>query len=98
MRPTEDGTLEWMDETPITADAWAIFEEAARLASIAKDNPEDLHLAGRIYGLATALQVMNRSDGADYGEGYDAKTVEEWVAFAESFAEDNYEHGRKCCK
>ena len=94
MRPNDDNVLEWMDETPITADAWAIFEEAARLASLAKDQPNNLHLAGKVYGLAIALQVMDRdSTHAAYGSGYSDRDVCEWIEFIEAYAGDNYERG-----
>lgn len=76
-----DAMTEWLDED---LHAWDIVEEAARLASIAKECPNDLHLAGRIYGMAEALAIMSR----DHDKGA-------WHEYIEAFAEDNYESGRR---
>ena len=96
MKASDDRVLEWLDEGPAAYDAWAIVEEAARLASLARDQPNNLHLAGKVYGLAIALQVMDRdSTHAAYGSGYSDRDVCEWIEFIEAYAEDNYEEGRR---
>lgn len=96
MRPSDDSALEWLDESPSRYDAWAIVEEGARLSSLARLNPNDLHLAGKVYGLAIALTVMDRaSTRADYGSGYIEPDVSGWIAFMEDFVEEWYEGGRR---
>ncbi len=89
-----DDMLEWLDDSSRSHDAWQIVEEAARVHSMSKDVPNDLHLAGRVYGMATALQVMH-DHGTGIGEGFYEGNVNVWVAFVEDFAESNYENGER---
>ena len=88
-----DDMVEWLD-CERSHHAWAIIEEAARLQSVAAGRPNDLHLAGRVYGMATALQVMH-DHGTGIGEGFYEGNVNVWVAFVEDFAESNYENGER---
>lgn len=100
MTTTEDYTeyfddmLEWLDDSRRSNDAWQIVEEAARIHSMSAGAPNDLHLAGRVYGMATALQVMY-DHGTGIGEGFYEGNVNVWVAFIEDFAESNYENGER---
>jgi len=73
--------VEWLDED---LRAWDIVMEAARLASIAKESPNDLHMAGRIYGMAETLAILSGDHDKDA-----------WHEYIEAFAEDNYENGRR---
>ena len=87
-----DGMLEWLDDRDWDHDAWLVVEEAAALASEAKESPYDLHLAGRVYGMAEALRVMYDES---CGTGYDPSHTQAWIAFIEDFAEDNYVNGER---
>lgn len=97
MTTTEDYTehfdemLEWLDESPWRHDAWQVLEEAARTCSLSELEPNNLHLAGRLYGLASALQVMHDKGETGFYEG----NVNVWLAFIADFAEDNYERGER---
>lgn len=92
-----DDALEWLDSSPRGYDAWQIVEEAARLRSLEDAlAPFNLHLAGRVYGMACALQVMY-DHGTGIGEGFCEGNANEWAAFIEGFAEDNYENGERIC-
>ena len=86
--------LEWLDDCGRSHDAWQIVEEAARIHSMSVREPNNLHLAGRVYGMASALQVMY-DHGTGIGEGFYEGNVNVWVAFIEDFAESNYENGER---
>lgn len=91
-----DEMLEWLDDSRRSHDAWQVVEEAARTHSMGVREPNNLHLAGRVYGMATALQVMY-DHGTGNGEGFYEGNVNVWVAFIEDFAESNYENGERIC-
>lgn len=89
-----DDMLEWLDDGKRSYDAWQIVEEAARIHSMSVREPNNLHLAGRVYGMASALQVMyDRATGI--GNGFYEGNAKAWVAFIEDFAADNYENGER---
>lgn len=91
-----DEMLEWLDDSRRSHDAWQVVEEAARTHSMSVREPNNLHLAGRVYGMASALQVMY-DHGTGNGEGFYEGNVNVWVAFIEDFAESNYENGERIC-
>lgn len=80
-----DDALIWLDNSPKAHDGWRIVEEAARIAST-PGYKTNLHTAGRVYGMATALEVTAWIEGADAGW---------WLGFIEDFAESNYENGAR---
>ena len=86
-----DDMVEWLDSEP-SHHAWAIIEEAARLQSVAAGRPNDLHLAGRVYGMAAAVSVMY---DREQGYGIDGANAQAWVQYVEDFAEGNYEDGER---
>lgn len=85
-----DGVYEWLDFCDPDHDVWQIVEEAACLASSA--DPNDLHKAGRVYGMAEALRAMYNES---CGTGYEPEQTQSWIEFIECFAEDNYERGER---
>lgn len=91
-----DEMLEWLDDSRRSHDAWQVVEEAARTHSMSVREPNNLHLAGRVYGMASALQVVY-DHGTGNGEGFYEGNVNVWVAFIEDFAESNYENGERIC-
>lgn len=80
-----DDALIWLDGAPRAHDGWQIVEEAARIASL-PGYKTNLHTAGRVYGMATALEVTARIEGAD---------ADWWLGFIEDFAESNYKDGAR---
>ena len=86
-----DDMIEWLD-CERSHHAWTIIEEAARLQSIAVGRPNDLHLAGRVYGMAAAVSVMY---DREQGYGIDEANAQAWMQYVECFAADNYEDGER---
>ena len=86
-----DDMVEWLDLEP-SHHAWAIIEEAARLQSISAQEPNNLHLAGRVYGMAAAVSVMY---DREQGYGIDEANAQAWVQYVGDFAESNYEDGER---
>ena len=85
-----DEALDWMDDSDADHDVWQIVEEAASISVQAKKSPNDLHMAGRLYGMAEALRCMyNESCGI----GYEPEQTQSWIEFIEGYAEANYEDG-----
>lgn len=77
-----DDALIWLDGDRT---GWNVVEEAARIASL-PTYKTNLHAAGRAYGMAEALAITARIEGAN---------ADWWLGFIEDFAADNYDNGAR---
>lgn len=79
---TWDDALIWLDGDRA---GWNVVEEAARIASL-PTYKTNLHAAVRAYGMAEALAIAARIEGAN---------ADWWLGFIEDFSADNYDNGAR---
>ena len=92
-----DGII-WLDYAPRGFNAWAIVEEAARLASIIQASPEKDHrvLSAEINGLALALELLSGHEHAEEYPEADGRVAEtSWREMIDAHAEANYRNGHE---